>query len=137
MAVSLKVGTVRTPEFPVVANDYYIMIQTDAGNLPGEQVMCMMGMFSTPLALQTHKCSSDDPLLRTDWTVRDNDQVIATGSSPPGGHSIWSNAEVTRVIGYFMGQKGKKYDLEVKFTKDASVLDAVNPHLIVILRKYH
>ena len=136
IAVSLQVGTVQTPEFPVIAEDYYIMIQAE-GVLPAGQMLCMMGMYRTPLAHRGNNCSSDDPLLRTDWVVLDTGRVIARGSSPPDGHFMFNKEEKIKVIGYFSGQAGKKYAVEVKFTKDATALDVANPHLIVILRKHH
>jgi hypothetical protein len=36
-----------------------------------------------------------------------------------------------------MGESGKKYVVEVKFTKDGTPLNVANPHLIVILVRKH
>jgi hypothetical protein len=135
MAISLKVGDIRTPEFSVVATDYQIWIQAD-GVLPARQMLCMMGMYSTPLAYKSFGCGSDDPLLRTDWELREGGLVVAHGSSPPDGHEIINNETKIKVIGYFSGQAGKKYSVQVRFSKDASALDAANPHLIIVPRKY-
>jgi len=135
MAVSLKVGVIRTPEFQVVAIDYQIWIQAD-GVFPGRQMLCMMGMYSTPLAYKSFGCGSEDPLLRTEWEVREGGLVVAHGSSPPDGHEIINKETKIKVIGYFSGQAGKKYSVEARFTKDASALDAANPHLIIVPRKY-
>jgi hypothetical protein len=34
-------------------------------------------------------------------------------------------------MGYFGGDAGKRYAVEVKFLKDGSAINAANPHLIV------
>lgn len=66
MPVSLVLGTVQTPEFPVTSGMYDIIVQVEKP-LPFMQMTCMMGVVAGPLDLKY--CSSDDPLLRTDWTV--------------------------------------------------------------------
>ena len=40
-----------------------------------------------------------------------------------------------KFLGSFVGELGKKYVVEVKFTKDGTPLNIANPHLIVIKHK--
>jgi hypothetical protein len=128
MSVSLAPGTVRTPEFSVVKHWYWILIQVEKP-LPFLQTVCMMGVTTGPL--QARDCNEDDPLLRTDWTVWDEGRLIASGSSTTEGADAYTNKNIFKFLGGFMGQAGKKYVVEVKFTKDGTPLNAANPHLII------
>jgi hypothetical protein len=132
MPVSLAVGTVRTPEFPVIFEDYDIIIQADR-SLPVSQMICMMGATSNPFELK--KCSSDDPLLRADWTVWNEGHIVARGSNSRSGGSSIAKDQIWKLLGSFAGEAGKKYVVEVKFTKDGTQLNVANPHLIVIQHK--
>lgn len=42
---------------------------------------------------------------------------------------------IDKDLGHFVGEKNKKYVLEITFTKDGSALNVTNPHLIVIMSK--
>src|SRR5437660_1558133 len=77
MPVSLAVGTVRTPEFPVIHEAYFIMIQTEK-RLPFVDQECMMGLMSGPL--EKSECKKE-PLLQTNWTVWDGEHIVAQGSN--------------------------------------------------------
>jgi hypothetical protein len=132
MPVSLAVGTVRTPEFPVILGGYDIIIQADR-SLPVSQMVCMMGATSNPFELK--ECSSDDPLLRADWTVWDGGHIVAHGSSLGSGGRSVANDHIWKSLGGFAGEAERKYVVEVKFTKDGTPLRVANPRLIVIQHK--
>jgi hypothetical protein len=126
--VSLAVGTVQTPEFPVASHWYWIMVQIEQA-VPPQQMRCMMGVTLGPW--DVWDCSSNDPLLRADWTVRDGDRIVEHGSVPDRCACKFDNRFVFKIIGKFAGEAGKKYVVEVKFTKDGTPLNVANPHLIV------
>ena len=132
MPVSLAVGTVRTPEFPVILEAYDIIIQAERP-LPISQMMCMMGATASPFELK--ECSSDDPLLRADWTVWNEGHIVAHGSSSRSGSRSIAKDHIWKSLGDFAGEAGKKYVVEVKFTKDGTPLNVANPRLIVIQHK--
>ena len=131
IAISLAVGTVGTDEFPVIDEAYFIMLQAEK-RLPFEDLVCMMGFDPTNRNFR-------EPVLAADWTVRDaaNGSVVTRGSVAGHGAAKFTSDTVTRFLGQFMGAAGKKYGLEVNFTKDGSALNAANPHLIVVLVRYH
>ncbi|HUY81588.1 MAG TPA: hypothetical protein VMU92_07685 [Acidobacteriaceae bacterium] len=128
MPVSLAVGTVRTPAFPVASQWYWIMIQVEKP-LPFDQMVCMMEGAS---GIDPKDCSKNDPLLQADWTVWDGDHIVDHGSSTTCSGDMFTNKFIFKTIGSFAGEAGKKYVLEVKFTKDGTPLNVANPHLIVI-----
>jgi hypothetical protein len=129
MPVSLAVGTVRTPEFSVVKHWYWIMVQVEKP-LPFLQMRCMLGVLPSPLNLKD--CSSNDPLLRADWTVWNGESIVTQGSNLNGCDCMFGNKYIFKFLGNFPGELGKKYVVEVKFTKDGTPLNVANPHLIVI-----
>lgn len=132
MPVSLAAGTVRTPEFTVGNQWYDIIIQVEKP-LPFLQMQCMMGVTLSPLNLRA--CSSDDPLLQADWTVWDGVKLVDKGSIPKRCACAFEDKHIYKLLGSFAEEAGKKYVVEVKFTKDGTPLNVANPHLIVIQHK--
>jgi hypothetical protein len=132
--VSLGVGTIRTPEFSVVAQWYDIMIQVEKP-LPFRQMQCMMGVTSGPLELKD--CRPEDPLLRATWTVCDGEQVVDQGISTSSGDAKFDDKHIFKFLGSFTAEAGKKYVVEVKFTQDGVPLNVANPRLIVIQHRHN
>ena len=128
MPVSLAIGTVQTPEFSVASHWYWIMVQVEKP-LPFQQMECMMGVTAGPL--DSKDCSSNDPLLRADWTVWDGEHIVDQGSSTTVADSKIGGHHIFKFLGKFIGESGRKYILKVKFTKDGTPLNVANPHLIV------
>jgi hypothetical protein len=133
MPVSLAVGSVRTPEFSAIAHWYDIIIQVEKP-LPFRQMQCMMGVATGPLELKD--CSKNDPLLRADWAVWDGERIVDHGSIPDRCACAFEDKHIFKLLGSFGGEAGKKYVVEVKFTKDGTPLNVANPHLIVIQHRY-
>jgi hypothetical protein len=132
MPVSLAVGSIRTPEFLARRESYDIIIQAER-HLPISKMICMMGATSNPFELE--ECSSDDPLLRAEWTVWNDGHIVAHGSSSPSGGDSIAKDQIWKSLGGFAGEAGKKYVVEVRFTKDGTPLNVADPHLIVIQHK--
>jgi hypothetical protein len=130
MPVSLAAGTVRTPEFSVGGNWYWIMIQVEKP-LPFMQMECMMGVLPGG-PLYSKDCSSNDPLLRADWTVWDEGHLVFSGSSTTKADAKHTDKYIFKILGSFAAEAGKKYVMEVNFTKDGTPLNVANPHLIVV-----
>jgi hypothetical protein len=129
MPVSLAVGTVRTPEFAPATHWYWVMVQVEKP-LPFNQMQCMMGVTSN--SFDSKDCTSDDPLLRAHWTVLEDGQAVKSGSSTTRAAAAYTKDNIFKFIGSFPALSGKKYVVEVKFTKDGTPLNVANPHLIVI-----
>jgi len=129
MPVSLAVGTVRTPEFFVKSTNYSILIRVKRG-LPLGQLECMMGI--TQVGGHDH-CATlhDDTVLGAEWTVWDGENVVAQGTIQGKSFGGYTDDTLDRSIGTFSGEANKRYVLEVKFTKDGSVLSEFKPRLIV------
>jgi hypothetical protein len=125
--VSLAVGRVRTAEIPVEKKWYNIMIQLDKP-LPFHDMECMLG--DSPVRLEA--CGSIHSLLRADWTVWESGRIVQQGSTGDNTACKFSSENIFACIGSFGGEAGKKYIVQVRFTKDGSPLNVANPRLIVI-----
>jgi hypothetical protein len=126
--VSLAVGTVRTPEFSPPSSWYWILVQVEIP-LPSKQMECMMGVTASPF--DSKDCTGDDPLLRADWAVLENGKTVSSGSSTTHADAKSTRDNIFKFLGKFPALDGKKYVLEVKFTKDGTPLNIANPRLIV------
>ncbi|HXN72804.1 MAG TPA: hypothetical protein VN861_09665 [Candidatus Acidoferrales bacterium] len=131
MPVSLAVGTVRTPEFPVKRQPYLIIIRAEK-RLPFADMNCMMGLTTGPG--DPYNCDKE-PLLQADWTLWDKGQIVHRGKANRRGGGGWANDSIDKYLGNFVGEAKKEYVLEVNFTKDGSALNVTNPHLIVMMTK--
>ena len=134
MPVSLGVGQARTSEFKVKNGTYGIMIWVKR-KLPPNVIDCMLGIkFSS----REPDCGKN-PVLQANWTLWSEGQIVTQGSASDSDYENgggWASDSVSRIIGAFRGEKGKKYILEVNFTKDGTVLDVTDPHLVVQLSNY-
>lgn len=100
------------------------------GRLPPDAVNCLLGVkFSS----QDHKCDKD-PVLQANWILWSDGEIIKRGSTyNPGTSGRWAYDSVDRILEAFRGDRKKKYNLEVNFTKDGRALDVADPHLIMQL----
>jgi hypothetical protein len=136
MPVSLAPGRVRTPEFAVISEAYFIEIRAE-NRLPFIDMKCMMGLISGPWDQQECNMADIQPVLKADWKVWDGDRVVAQGSNPNDCACEFTNEFRLRIFGPFIGEAGRKYVVEMHLTADGSPLDVTNPHLIVIRVRYH
>jgi hypothetical protein len=127
MPVSLAVGHVRTSEFKVVKDRYIILIVAKK-RVPFAELCCMMGMSTGPL--DPNNCDKE-PLIQANWTVWSDGHVVAQGSPKDAKSFSFASNELARYLGDFYGEKGKKYSLDVNFTKDGTALSVTDPHLNV------
>ena len=131
MPISLAAGRVRTPEFPVKKHSqwYDIMLQFEKP-LPFRRMVCMVG--ATSGGLDTKDCEKNDPIVRADWTVWEDGRIAEWGSMRDCCDSAFTKESIFKQVGSFPLEAGKKYVVQVHFTKDGSPLNVANPHLIVI-----
>lgn len=135
MPVSLALGNVvRTPEFKVQKQAYFIMVQAEKGQIPFVDLKCMMGLVAGPT--ESAECEKE-PVLKAEWKVLDGDRIVEKGSNSLEADARYENASVFKFLGQFMGGSDKNYVVEVRFTKDGTPLNVANPHLIVISVKNH
>lgn len=129
MPVSLTEGTtVRTPEFLVKNIEYHIDIRVNRG-LPFGQLTCMIGGNRHPSHCEMFHFNL---AIEAEWKVLDGEHIVAQGTAKgSNGDMAWSDSFMDRYLGVFDGEANKKYVVEVRFTRDGTALDKLNPRLIV------
>ena len=128
--VSLAEGTVRTPEFSPSTHWYWILVQVEKP-LPTPQMGCMLAV--TDDSPQSWKdCPLSDRLLRADWNVWEDGKIASSGSSTTHADAIYTRDSIFKFLGSFPATSGKTYLVEVRFTKDGTLLNVANPHLIIV-----
>ena len=130
MPVSLAAGRVRTPEFFVSKQQWYAIVLQVEEPLPPLRMRCMTGATLGPL--DAKDCEKDERVLQADWTVWEDGRIVRWGSIPDVDGGKWGGKDMTIQIGGFGPEPGKKYVVQLYFTKDGSSLNIANPHLIVI-----
>jgi hypothetical protein len=132
MPVTLEKGTVRSPEFTVKHKQYIIMLQAD-NVLPFGQLNCMLGIHH---AYQPDHCEmfGFHLAVEAEWTLYADGQQVAHGTvQGKDENGDFSKHQTGRWIANFIGEKGKKYVLEITFTKDGTALRVANPRIVVKL----
>jgi hypothetical protein len=129
MPVSLAAGRIRTPEFSVAKSQWYAIALQFEVPLPPLRMRCMTGATLGPL--DAKDCKEGERVLRADWTVWEDGRVAHWGSIPDEDGGEWG-ADIIVHVGDFGAVSGKKYVVQVHFTKDGTALNVANPHLIVI-----
>jgi len=132
MPVTLEKGTVRSPDFTVKYKQYIIKLQADK-TLPDGQLRCMLGIHHPS---QPDHCEmfGFHLAVEAEWTLYADGQPVAHGTvQGKDANGEFTNHQMSRWIASFMGEKGKKYALEVTFTKDGTALRVANPRLVVEL----
>ncbi|HEX5235264.1 MAG TPA: hypothetical protein VFW25_08045 [Silvibacterium sp.] len=129
MPVSLAAGRVRSPEFSVAKPQWYDIVLQVEKPLPFLRMVCMVGVAS---AIDKKDCEKDDPIIRADWTVWRDGRIVEWGSIPDYCACAFTDKNIFKLIGGFPLEAGKRYVVQVHFTKDGSPLNVANPHLIVI-----
>jgi len=125
-----KGSQITTGEFKVnVSGPYEIEVEANANSDSSLNLLsCALGAGPVWPA----KTCASPSVLKLSWILTADDKTIAQGSSddlPGSGGSTATTA--IRTIGYFTGQKGRRYKLVVNNLTDASSLARAEPRLRV------
>jgi hypothetical protein len=127
MPVSLAVGEVRTPEFVVDLNWIYLIKIEVKKKLLNDELNCL-NFYLDPN--DSDHCDRESPI-QASWTLWSDDKVVCRGVSKKDRNFMESVDQVEYPIGSFKAESGKKYVLEVHFTRDGTRLSVADPHLDV------
>jgi hypothetical protein len=118
---------IKSDEFLVnLTGRYFINIHAK-GALSFNELACSLGVTD----LGQGPCSKP-PAINLSWAVMRSGSIIAHGTTDNflGGGGA-ERLGVDRTIGYFQGQRGFRYTLDVTVLKDGTSLAVANPRLIV------
>jgi hypothetical protein len=129
--ISMAVGHVRTREFKVNLKALYTIEIEVQKKIPFDTLNCLLGlgMSSTSSALQ--ECPDRPSVVKASWTLTSDGQIVASGSSNDDRSGGWGNDSISRILGNFHSENGRRYVLDVDVLADGSSLAPGNPRLKV------
>ncbi len=156
LPVSLRVGTIRTPELGTDLNgDYDIFIDFQKRAFETKflekesfdkesaeekaldiefdfhRMECLLGDFGAN-GVRPDWCDGIPDLVDISWSLLEGEKVVSEGNSRDYPGAMWS-ATVERQIGRFVAVRGHKYRLVLNVKRDASELNIANPKLMVVI----
>jgi hypothetical protein len=129
--ISMAIGHVRTREFKVNLNALYTIEIVVQKKIPFDTLNCLLGlgMSSTSSALQ--ECPDRPSVVKASWTLTSDGRTVASGSSDDDRSGGWGNDSISRILGTFHSENGRRYVLDVDVLADGSSLALGNPRLKV------
>ena len=86
-----------------------------------------MGRTSTAL----RECPDRPSVVKVSWVLTSDGQTVARGSSDDYRSGAWMNDAISRELGHFQSQTGRRYLLDVDVLADGSALTPGKPRLKV------
>jgi hypothetical protein len=129
--ISMAIGHLRTREFKINLNALYTIDIEVQKIIPFDTLNCLLGtaMGRTSTALQ--ECPDRPSVVKASWVLASNGQTVARGSSDDYRSGAWMNNAVSRELGHFRSQSGRRYVLDVDVLVDGSSVAPGNPRLKV------
>ncbi len=130
--ISMAIGHVRTPEFKLNMNAPYIIeVEVQKEKIPFDTLNCLLGMTMAPTSTDLQECPDRPSVVKASWVLTSNGQIVARGSSDDYRSGAWMNDSISRELGHFQSQSGRRYVLDVDVLADGSSLNPGNPRLKV------
>jgi hypothetical protein len=127
MPVSLKAGHVRTREFKVNLKSVYIVEIEVERKIAYETLNCLLGVGHS----HSGGCENTPSVVNVSWVLSSEGAVVALGSTIESKGGSSTNNTISRQIGSFQSEKGRRYTLDINVLADGSSLAGGNPRLIV------
>jgi hypothetical protein len=129
--MSMAVGHVRTREFKINLNALYIIDIEVQKTIPFDTLNCLLGTAMGPASTALQDCPDRPSVVKATWVLTSNGQTVARGSSDDHRYGAWMNSAISRELGHFQSQSGRRYVLDVDVLADGSPLAPGNPRLKV------
>jgi hypothetical protein len=133
--MSMAIGHVRTPEFRVNLSALFNIEIEVQKSIPFDRLNCLLGMdllgprsSARPLG----ECPDQPSVVKASWVLTSDGITVASGSTDDGPRlGSWRNDSITRQLGAFQSQSGRRYVVDVDVLADGSALRQGNPQLKV------
>jgi hypothetical protein len=129
--ISMAIGHVRTREFKVNVNMPYTIDIEVQKTIPIQTLNCLLGTRVVGSSGTFEDCPDQPPVIRASWLLTSDGQTVAKGSSDDHRYGDWMKDSVSRELGNFQSQSGRRYVLDVNLLADGSALALGNPRLKV------
>ena len=131
LPVAMSVGHIRTPEFKVNLSTTYLVGIEVQKKIPFDTLNCLLGLGTSATSSVLQECPDRPSVLKASWKLTSGGQVVASGSSDDERLGGWGNDSISRELGRFQSQSGRRYVLDVDVLADGSALAPGNPRLKV------
>jgi hypothetical protein len=129
--ISMAVGHVRTREFKVNLNAVYIIEIEVQKKIPFDTLNCLLGLGMSSTSSELQECPDRPSVVKASWTLTRDGRTVASGSSDDDRGGDWGNDSISRILGSFHSEDGRRYVLDVNVLADGSSLAVGNPRLKV------
>jgi hypothetical protein len=132
--ISMAIGHVRTPEFKVNLSAIYNIEIEVQKTIPFDRLNCLLGMDldePRPSSRPVGECPDQPSVVNASWVLMSDGTTVANGSTDGPRLGSWRQESITRQLGAFQGQSGRRYVVDVGVLADGSRLDPGNPRLNV------
>jgi hypothetical protein len=132
--ISMTVGHIRTREFRINQNAPYTVDIEVEKTIPFETLNCLLGITMARTSTALEECPDRPSVVKASWQLTSGGQIVAQGSSDEYRSGAWMNGSISRELGHFESQSGRRYVLDVDVLADGSALAPGNPRLKVEVR---
>jgi|HubBroStandDraft_2_1064218.scaffolds.fasta_scaffold193379_2 hypothetical protein len=131
LPITMAIGHIRTPEFKVNLNTTYLIEIEVQKKIPFDTLNCLLGLGMSDTSSALQECPDKPSVLNASWKLTSNGQMVARGSSDDERFGDWGSDSISRQLGRFQSQSGRRYVLDVDVLADGSALAPGNPRLKV------
>jgi hypothetical protein len=131
LPITMAVGHIRTSEFKVNLSTTYLIEIEVQKKIPFDTLNCLLGLGMSETSSALHECTDRPSVVRASWRLTSIGQTIASGSADDERLGGWGNESISRELGRFQSQSGRRYVLDVDVLADGSALAPGNPRLKV------
>ena len=130
--ISMAIGHIRTREFELnMSAPYIIAVEVQKKNIPFDTLNCLLGLSMASTSTTLHECPDRPSVVMASWVLTSDGHTVARGSSDDYRSGAWMNDAISRELGHFQSQSGRRYVLDVNVLADGALLTPGNPRLRV------
>src|ERR1700743_1563542 len=129
--ISMVPGHVRTREFKTNLNAPFTIDIEVQKTIPFDTLNCLLGTAMGTMTTSLQECPDRPSVVKASWVLTSDGGVVAQGSSDDYRSGAWMNDSISRELGHFQSQSGRKYVLDVNVLADGAALVPGNPRLKV------
>ncbi len=129
--ISMVPGHVRTREFKTNLNAPFTIDIEVQKTIPFDTLNCLLGTSMGTMTTALQECPDRPSVVKASWVLTSDGRVVAQGSSDDYRSGAWMNDSISRELGHFQSQNGRKYVLDVNVLADGAALAPGNPRLKV------
>ncbi len=119
--IPMTMGHLRTHEFKLNMNAPYTIMVEVQKIIPFDTLNCLLGTSMAPMSTDLRDCPNVPSVVKASWILTSDGRVVAQGSSDDYRSGAWMNDSISRELGHFQSERGRRYVLDVDVLADGSL----------------